>query len=155
MPVKTLPAVGLAACVLVVLLLLLSRPAVRQAIWSSPPLRPVVMQGFQNSSMSDMHAKYFLLLVRGYQYAAAHSLMTPDAQKSLPISSLQAEWIAFEKAHGRVTTWTLTGEKSNLLPAYVDKFYAVSGSRGSAGSVTLHMTPVKDSWQIARLTIAN
>ncbi len=154
---RTLAATGLVVCSLglLVYFLFLSRPAVRQAIWMSPPLRPVVMHGFQNGLDSDEHAKYFLLLVRLHQYAPARSLMTPDAQKSLPVSSLQTEWIAFEKAHGRVTTWALTGENSHLLPTYVVKQYAVRGSRGSAGSVTLQMTQIKGSWQIARLTVAS
>lgn len=70
----------------------------------SPPLRPVVMQGFQNITDTDEHAKYFFFLVRRHEYAGARQLLTPDAQKSLPVSSLQAEWAAFEKAHGCVTT---------------------------------------------------
>jgi len=151
---RTLIGAGLAVCGLGMLLLILSRPAVRQAIWLSPPLRPVVMQGFQNITDSDEHAKCFFFLVRRHEYAGARQLLTPDAQKSLPVRSLQAGWVAFEKAHGRVTTWTLTGEKSNLLPTYVVKQYTVRGSRGTSGSVTLQMTQIKGSWQIARLTVA-
>ena len=151
---RTLLSAGLALCGLGLPFFLLSRPAVQRAVWLSPPLRPVLMQGLGNATDSDEHAKYFLLLVRGHQYAEARSLLTLDAQKSLPVSRLQAEWLTFEKAHGRITQWTLTGEKSNLLPAYVDKIYSVSGSRGSAGSATLHMTQMKGSWQIARLTVA-
>ena len=144
----------MALCGLGLLFFFLSRPAVQRAIWLSPPLRPVLMQGLQNAGDSDMHAKYFFFLVRRHEYAGARQLLTPEAQKSLPVSSLQTEWMAFEKAHGRVTTWTLSGEKSNLLPTYVVKQYAVHGSRGSAGSVTLQMTQIKGTWQVARLTIA-
>ena len=127
----------------------------RQAIWMSPPLRPVVMQGFQNFTDSDEHAKYFFFLVRRHEYAPARSLMTPEAKASLSTLALSEEWAAFEKAHGRVTTWTLTGGNSHLLPTYVDKVYSVSGSRGSVGTATLDMTQIKGSWQIARLTVAN
>ncbi len=154
---RALIGTGLAACVLglLVYFLFLSRPAVRQAIWMSPPLRPVVMQGFQNFTDSDEHAKYFFFLVRRHEYAPARSLMTPEAKASLSTLALSEEWAAFEKAHGRVTTWTLTGGNSHLLPTYVDKVYSVSGSRGSVGTATLDMTQIKGSWQIARLTVAN
>lgn len=151
---RTLAAAGLAVFCLG-LFFLLSRPAVQRAVWLSPPLRPVLMQGFQNATDSDEHAKYFFFLVRRHEYAGVRQLLTPDAQKLLPVSSLQAEWMAFEKSHGRVTQWTLIGEKSNLLPAYVDRVYSVSGSRGSAGSVTLHMIQIQGSWQVARLAVAN
>ncbi len=151
---RTLLGASLALCGFG-LFFLLSRPTVQQAIWLSPPLRPVLMQGLGNATDSDEHAKYFFFLVRRHEYAPARSLMTPDAQKLLPVSRLQAEWMAFEKVHGRVIQWTLTGEKSNLLPAYVDKIFSMSGSRGSAGSVTLHMIQTKNSWQVARLTVAN
>ena len=147
-------AVGLIAGVVFIAVLVLSVPAVRLALVQSPAARPVVMQALGNYTDSEEHAKYFLYLIRLHQYAQARSLLTPDARKSLSTPVLQGEWAAFESVHGRVTQWTEGGGTDNLLPEYVERRYQVSGSRGSAGLVTLRLTRSAGSWLVDSLTIS-
>ena len=131
---------GLIVVLGLVLWRVLLLPSVSRAILLSPAARPVVMQTLGNYTDTEEHAKYFLLLIRQRQYAPARSLMTPGARKSLTTPALQGQWAAFESTHGRVTKWTDAGSTDNLLPEYVDRRYQVSGSRGSAGLVTLRLT---------------
>lgn len=152
-------AVSLIAGFLLLGLLVLSVPSVRQALLWSPAARPVVMQALGNDTDSEEHAKYFLLLIRLHQYAQARSLMTPGAEKLLSTPALQGQWAAFESVHGRVTQWTEAGSTDSLLPEYVDRRYQVSGSR-TAGLVTLRMVnaarsqPSPGFWQVDTLTIS-
>lgn len=133
-------ALGLIVGFVLLGLFALSLPSVRRAIFLSQTARPVLMQTIGNDTDTEEHARYFLLLIRQHQYAQTHSLMTPGARKLLTTSALQAQWAAFESAHGRVTKWTDAGDIVSLLPDYVDRRYLVSGSRGSAGAVTLRLT---------------
>ena len=141
-------AVGLIAGLLLSVSLALSLPSVRLALLRSPAARPVVTQALGNYTDTESHAKYFLLLIRQHQYAEARSVLTPDARKSLPASALQGQWATFESVHGRVTQWTEAGATDSLLPEFVDRRYLVSGSRGSAGVVTLRLTRPTGSWQV-------
>ena len=118
------------------------------------------MQALGNYTDTDSHAKYFLYLVRLHQYAEARSVLTPRTKASLSAPALQAEWAAFEGVHGRVTRWTEMSATTNLLPAWVDRRYQVTGSRGSSGLVTLRLTRPAgspddaSSWQVDALTVS-
>lgn len=161
---KRAPVIGLVLGAVLVLGFILWRvlllPAVGRAVLLSPAARPVLMQTLGNYTDTDSHAKYFLYSIRLHHYAEARGLLTPGERASLTTPALQAQWAAFEAVHGRVTTWTEAGGRTNLLPEYVDRRYQVSGSRGSAGLVTLRLTrpsgsPASiSSWQVDALTIS-
>ena len=159
MPLAMSLAVAFLVVFLVIGRLLLSVPSVRLAVVRSPAVRPVVMQALGNYTDSEEHAKYFLLPLRSHRYAEARSVLTPRARRSLSAAALQAQWAAFEGAHGRVTGWSEAGAVTNLLPEYVDRRYQVSGSRGGVGVVTLRMVntsrsqPPPGFWQVDAFTV--
>ena len=151
---------GLLVALLVIGHFMLSVPSVRLAVVRSPAARPVVMKALGDYTDSEQHAKYFLLLMRLHQYAQARSVLTPRAKQSFSAAALQAQWAAFEGAHGRVSGWTEAGAVDSLLPEYVERRYRVTGSRGRAGLVTLRMVnaarsqPPPGDWQVDGITLS-
>jgi len=154
--VKATAAWGLVSVLVVALGLaawfLLRLPGVAVAVLRSPPARPLLNNAFQNQLDAGIHEKYFFQLVRAHRYAEARSLCTPELKATLSAASLEAQWVAFEKAHGRVTSWTETGDTTSLLPKYVELQLWVDGTRGS-GKAALRMVELNGDWRIARVSV--
>lgn len=131
---------------------ILRLPGVAVAVLLSPPARPLLNNALQNQLDAGIHEKYFFQLVRAHRYAEARSLCTPELKSALSAASLEAQWAAFEKSHGRVTVWTETGDTTSLLPKYVEFQLRVDGTRGS-GKAALRMVKLNGDWRIARVSV--